>query len=43
MPLKCPHCGKEIWDLPFGSKLAKCWGCGLAFDTMDDEDDDDAG
>lgn len=31
----CPKCGKLVWDGPFGHKLAKCWGCGTAFDTMD--------
>lgn len=41
--LLCPQCGEPIWDLPFGSKLAKCWnteehdGNTLAFDTMEDE------
>jgi hypothetical protein len=46
--LTCPECGQEIWDGPFGSKLAKCWnteghadGGTLAFDTMDDGDDDE--
>jgi predicted RNA-binding Zn-ribbon protein involved in translation (DUF1610 family) len=43
--LHCPECGEEVWDLPRGHKLAKCWnseghadGGTLAFDTMDDED-----
>lgn len=36
--LTCPNCGKEVWDGPHGYKLAKCWGCGTAFDTMGDED-----
>jgi hypothetical protein len=44
--LCCPECGEEIWDLPYGSKLAKCWnahegvgGTGtLAFDTMSDDE-----
>lgn len=41
--LLCPECGEEVWDLPFASKLAKCWnaeghsdGGTLAFDTMED-------
>lgn len=38
--LLCPKCGKEIWDLPYGYKLAKCWNCMLAFDTMKEEEDD---
>lgn len=45
--LHCPECGEPIWDLPFASKLAKCWndhpninGTGtLAFDTMGDDDE----
>lgn len=48
--LKCPECGEDIWDVPSGSKLAKCWngdahadGRPLAFDTMTDDDDDDDG
>jgi hypothetical protein len=36
----CPKCCQPVWDLPFGSKLAKCWGCGTAFETMTDDDDD---
>lgn len=43
--LKCPECGEDVWDLPFASKLAKCWnaeghedGGTLAFDTMDDNE-----
>lgn len=46
--LTCPECGEIVWDGPQGSKLAKCWnaeqhesGRPLAFDTMDDEDEDD--
>lgn len=45
--LKCPECGEVVWDLPHGSKLAKCWavhpstGGTLAFDTMSDDDDDE--
>jgi len=35
--LTCPNCGEPIWDRPFGHNLAKCWGCGVAFDTMSDE------
>lgn len=37
----CPECGRQVWDLPRGHKLAKCWnvdghasGTTLAFDTM---------
>lgn len=44
--LTCPECGDDVWDLPHGHKLAKCWnteghadGGTLAFDTMSDEDD----
>ncbi len=33
--LRCPDCGEPIWDHAFGSKLAKCWGCGIAFDQME--------
>lgn len=43
---KCPECGEEIWDLPFASKLAKCWnseghasGGTLAFDGEEDIED----
>lgn len=43
--LKCPECGEHVWDMPHGSKLAKCWnavghasGGTLAFDTMGDDD-----
>lgn len=45
VPVKvlCPECGEDVWDLPSGSKLAKCWnteghvnGGTLAFDTMSD-------
>jgi len=46
--LTCPECGEAIWDGPVGSKLAKCWnseehesGRPLAFDTMEDDDEDD--
>jgi hypothetical protein len=42
-PLTCPECGESVWDLPKGSKLAKCWnaeghasGGTLAFDSMSD-------
>lgn len=45
--LKCPECGEEVWDVPNGSKLAKCWnteghadGGTLAFDTMDEDETD---
>lgn len=41
--LTCPECGEIVWDLPQGSKLAKCWnsenhanGGTLAFDTMEE-------
>ena len=44
--MNCPECSEEIWDLPHGYKLAKCWnaaghqsGAPLAFDTMGDDDD----
>lgn len=44
--LNCPECKEEIWDLPHGHKLAKCWnaeghqsGAPFAFDTMGDDDD----
>lgn len=44
--LNCPECKEEIWDLPRGHKLAKCWnaeghqsGAPFAFDTMGDDDD----
>jgi hypothetical protein len=44
--LTCPECGEAVWDLPRGSKLAKCWnseahesGGPLAFDTMPDDGD----
>jgi hypothetical protein len=44
--LVCPECGEEIWDMPSGSKLAKCWnaeghehGGTLAFDTIADDDE----
>ena len=37
--LVCPQCGEPIWDMPYASKLAKCWGCGLAFDTMSDDEE----
>jgi len=30
--LLCPDCNEPIWDFAFGSKLNKCWNCGLAFD-----------
>jgi hypothetical protein len=40
--LTCPECGEAVWDLPRGSKLAKCWnseahesGGPLAFDTKE--------
>lgn len=23
--MNCPECKEEIWDLPHGHKLAKCW------------------
>lgn len=43
--LTCPECGEPIWDLPTGSKFAKCWnarehesGGTLAFDTMPGSD-----
>lgn len=36
--IKCPRCSEPVWDMPHGHKLAKCWGCGLAFDTMDDDE-----
>lgn len=29
--LYCPECGKEVWDLQVGHKLAKCWNCMIAF------------
>jgi hypothetical protein len=35
--LHCPRCCEEVWDGPRGHKLAKCWSCGLAFDTMGDD------
>jgi hypothetical protein len=45
--LVCPECGEPVWDSPFGYKLAKCWnaeghsnGGTLAFDTMEDEEED---
>lgn len=38
--LYCPDCRHEVWDGPEGSKLAKCHGCGTAFDTMDMETGD---
>lgn len=28
----CPKCDHPVWDIAKGSKLNKCWGCGLAFD-----------
>lgn len=31
--MKCPKCKKPIWDFARGSKLNKCWNCGLAFDN----------
>lgn len=44
--LTCPECGEDVWDLPYGHKLAKCWnteghadGGTLAFDTMSDEEE----
>lgn len=52
--MNCPECSEEIWDLPHGYKLAKCWnaeghqsGAPFAFDTMGDDfdtmgDDDDS-
>lgn len=36
----CPGCGSPIWDNPEGHKLAKCWDCNLAFDTMFDTDEE---
>lgn len=43
--LRCPECGETVWDLPHGSKLAKCWnseghesGGTLAFDTMGEDE-----
>lgn len=43
--IHCPECGGEVWDMPHGSKLAKCWntdvhanGGTLAFDTMGDDE-----
>ena len=46
-PLLCPECEEEVWDLPYGHKLAKCWnaeghanGGTLAFDTLTDEEDE---
>ena len=38
--LYCPCCREPVWDGPYGHKLAKCWGCGIAFDTMDVEEGD---
>lgn len=45
--LTCPECGEDVWDLPYGHKLAKCWnteghadGGTLAFDTMSDDEDE---
>jgi bifunctional ADP-heptose synthase (sugar kinase/adenylyltransferase) len=29
----CPQCAGTVWDIAKGSKLHKCWVCGLAFDT----------
>ncbi len=39
--LRCPECNSEVWDMPHGHKLAKCWECGIAFDTMTDDENDD--
>lgn len=33
--LVCPKCSAVVCDEPFASKLAKCWNCFTAFDTMD--------
>lgn len=30
--IRCPKCDRPIWDRANGSKLNKCWKCGLAFD-----------
>lgn len=30
---QCPECKQEVWDIAKGSKLNKCWNCGLAFDN----------
>lgn len=35
--IKCPKCGKEIWDYAKGYKLNKCWNCGTAFDSPEPE------
>lgn len=41
--LQCPECHGDIWDVPHGHKLAKCWnseahesGAPIAFDTLPD-------
>lgn len=35
----CPKCGEPVWDVAFGHKLNKCWGCGIAFDLYADDCD----
>lgn len=30
--IKCPQCGKDVWDVADGYKLSKCHNCGTAFD-----------
>lgn len=35
--LLCPKCGGHVWDVAKGHKLNKCWNCGLAFDSPEEE------
>ena len=38
--VRCPRCGEPIWDVAKNSKLNKCWNCMLAFDSMEDDDNE---
>lgn len=37
--LRCPECLSDNVTRPHGHHLAKCDDCGMAFDTMDDDDE----
>lgn len=40
--LRCPQCNELIWDFAFASKLNKCWNCGLAFDSPEEDDTEES-
>jgi transcription elongation factor Elf1 len=39
MQVNCPRCGEQVWDTAtVDQRLNKCWGCGLRFDSEEEEE-----